>query len=904
MWLTYTKRKTKALYFVQSEFLFLIQIGMLLSIGSAVTLALSPSSATCGVTNWIASLGYVLQLIPLLIRILAINQLAASGKQMQRVRLNIWMLYGSVAATAALLVVFLIVWTLVDPPQEQLQYEMTDFETPNGETIVHVYDYCWSENQFWYYIHFGWKAVILLPACLIALLALRVKEDLNDTRNLAAVLFIRVLFLILMVSAGVLAQDNRSDLMGYWSLLVSLDTIASIIIYMLPKFCDSGEKLEADPLPDVFVHTTVALLDIVGFTAWCSVREPVQVFQFLEQLFQNFDKIAEDNGVYKVETVRESYVVATGVPKPQSDHAVLMSRFVYQYMKKMPKYLRKLEIQFGPDTSDMSLQAGLHSGPVTGGFLKGKGSRFQLFGDTVSTAILIQKCSTSGGVHLSEETAALLVKAGKKRWVLEREDKVETIEKGDMKTFWLVIGGLGSGMKYMERHEFTSFTSNALMTIGVGDSDSEGDDGDLASQECHIEWNVEVFTGLLKQIVARKAALSKGSSPGFDLNLCPLPTMPLVEVKEIIELPKFDRKAARRQREHMNAEVPEEVVRQLRQIITEISDLYNDNPFHNFSHASYVVMAISKYLHRIIAATEVDLGNTEDRLRSSIQAALHDHTYGITSDPLTHFACVFSALIHDVDHPGVPNSQLIKENKTVALKYQNRSVAEQKSLDIGMALLNEDRFASLRATICAGPEEVQRFRALVVNSVMATDLGDKELKALRNGHWEKAFANSDTSTDVSSTVSSSNSVDEEYQKPGHEKQEAINRKTTIVIEHLIQAADVAHMSQHWKIYRKWNERLFRETYKAYREGRAATNPADGWYKGDIGFFDFYIIPLCQKLSDCGVFGPTSAENLNYATSNRNMWVKEGEAITAEMLAKVEQEYMQEQAVPADELVEV
>jgi hypothetical protein len=33
--------------------------------------------------------------------------------------------------------------------------------------------------------------------------------------------------------------------------------------------------------------------------------------------------------------------------------------------------------------------------------------------------------------------------------------------------------------------------------------------------------------------------------------------------------------------------------------------------------------------------------------------------------------------------------------------------------------------------------------------------------------------------------------------------------------------------------------LYRETYKAYRQGRAETNPANGWYKGEIGFFDFY-----------------------------------------------------------------
>ena len=66
---------------------------------------------------------------------------------------------------------------------------------------------------------------------------------------------------------------------------------------------------------------------------------------------------------------------------------------------------------------------------------------------------------------------------------------------------------------------------------------------------------------------------------------------------------------------------------------------------------------------------------------------LHDHTYGITSDPLTQFACVFSALIHDVDHSGVPNSQLIKENSRVAAFYKNKSVAEQNSVDLAWDLL-------------------------------------------------------------------------------------------------------------------------------------------------------------------------------------------------------------------------
>jgi hypothetical protein len=50
---------------------------------------------------------------------------------------------------------------------------------------------------------------------------------------------------------------------------------------------------------------------------------------------------------------------------------------------------------------------------------------------------------------------------------------------------------------------------------------------------------------------------------------------------------------------------------------------------------------------------------------------------GITSCPLTQFAVVFSAIIHDVDHPGVPNAQLVKEKSPLAEMYRNVSVAEQ-----------------------------------------------------------------------------------------------------------------------------------------------------------------------------------------------------------------------------------
>ena len=72
------------------------------------------------------------------------------------------------------------------------------------------------------------------------------------------------------------------------------------------------------------------------------------------------------------------------------------------------------------------------------------------------------------------------------------------------------------------------------------------------------------------------------------------------------------------------------------------------------------------------------------------------------------------------------------------------------------------------------------------------------------------------------------------------------------------------------------------------EGRLETSPLQSWYQGEIGFFDFYIIPLAKKLKDCGVFGVSSAEYLNYALANREEWVRRGR----EVVASYERKYVQ------------
>jgi hypothetical protein len=74
-------------------------------------------------------------------------------------------------------------------------------------------------------------------------------------------------------------------------------------------------------------------------------------------------------------------------------------------------------------------------------------------------------------------------------------------------------------------------------------------------------------------------------------------------------------------------------------------------------------------------------------------------------------------------------------------------------------------------------------------------------------------------------------------------------------------------------------------YKAYLDGRTDMNPSISWYKEEMGFFDFCIIPLAKKLENCGAFGVSGVEYLVYAQHNRREWEMKGQEAVARYLEK-------------------
>jgi Adenylate and Guanylate cyclase catalytic domain len=223
--------------------------------------------------------------------------------------------------------------------------------------------------------------------------------------------------------------------------------------------------------------------------------------------------------VFQVETIGDCYVAVAGLPHPRDDHAVVMATFCKECMERMMFLVHHLEVTLGPDTGDLSMRFGLHSGPVTAGVLRGEKSRFQLFGDSVNTAARIETTGARGKIHMSHETAELLISAGHSKWVAPRRDLVTAKGKGVLRTYWLVTGeeseganrgedALRSADLSLDKEEPSRQSSSDLVGLLQEETEKANTWGNtaLAARSANrlIDWNVDVLRTLLKNVVRKR----------------------------------------------------------------------------------------------------------------------------------------------------------------------------------------------------------------------------------------------------------------------------------------------------------------------------------------------------------------------------------------------------------------
>lgn len=268
-----------------------------------------------------------------------------------------------------------------------------------------------------------------------------------------------------------------------------------------------------------------------------------------------------------------------------------------------------------------------------------------------------------------------------------------------------------------------NMTDSIHSSGSVGDDDIEDDDAMRADRL--VNWNVGVLTELLESIVSHRrtrgpldedldciasaeASISKGDDQVVN------------QIVPVLELPPYESNGRLSVAATASYSLPKIVKEQLQDFVRTIAAMYRDVPFHCFEHASHVIMSARKLMKRIV---NPDVDYQAEKYRNSeekIARDIYEKTYGIAFDPLMQFAIVFSSLIHDVDHTGISNAELVESGAPLSHRYKRKSVAEQNSVTISWSILMAERYKELRKCIYTTEAELRHFRKLVVNAVMAS----------------------------------------------------------------------------------------------------------------------------------------------------------------------------------------
>ncbi|XP_062598813.1 atrial natriuretic peptide receptor 2-like, partial [Saccostrea cucullata] len=205
-----------------------------------------------------------------------------------------------------------------------------------------------------------------------------------------------------------------------------------LLYRMLPKSVADRLKRGEFVVPEAYEAVTVFFSDIVGFTTIAAQITPLDVVDFLNEIYTLFDDIISKYDVYKVETIGDSYMVVSGLPERNGNaHSGEIANMSLAILGQ----LKQFKLKAIPEQKVM-VRIGLHTGPVCAGVVGLIMPRYCLFGDTVNTASRMESNGEGGKIHITAMTRNALLNLGGHE--ITDRGNVFIKGKGHMDTYWLV----------------------------------------------------------------------------------------------------------------------------------------------------------------------------------------------------------------------------------------------------------------------------------------------------------------------------------------------------------------------------------------------------------------------------------------------------------------------------------
>ncbi len=175
-----------------------------------------------------------------------------------------------------------------------------------------------------------------------------------------------------------------------------------LLLNILPVAIAEELKRTGKVQPKYVPSATILFADFKDFTLLTERTEPNALIGLLDQYFTAFDEIVARHGLEKLKTIGDAYMAAAGVPASSRRHpfdaclAALAMQATVAQMKIQRERMRLPALQ---------LRIGIHTGPVMSGVVGRRKFTFDLWGDAVNTAALMEASGATGRINVSETVA-------------------------------------------------------------------------------------------------------------------------------------------------------------------------------------------------------------------------------------------------------------------------------------------------------------------------------------------------------------------------------------------------------------------------------------------------------------------------------------------------------------------
>jgi class 3 adenylate cyclase len=163
-----------------------------------------------------------------------------------------------------------------------------------------------------------------------------------------------------------------------------------------PSVAEQLKTGQRDSIADNFPDVSVLYLEVEGFGELSAGLSANVGLELLNDLVGRFDELAEELGVEKVKTIGASYLAVCGLSVPRIDHTKRAMDFAIGAIQATQVFNRTHQ-------TNLSLDIGLHSGPVTAGVVGKTKFLYELWGETITIARAIHNSPDQNIIQVTEE---------------------------------------------------------------------------------------------------------------------------------------------------------------------------------------------------------------------------------------------------------------------------------------------------------------------------------------------------------------------------------------------------------------------------------------------------------------------------------------------------------------------